>query len=166
MPPPHSKPQRPDLLHRTFAACLLLKGLNALLELGTAAILWLVAPGSVGPWMRTLTAGELAEDPNDLLANWLVAAGGRYSAHAQHFAIFYLIFHGTIKLGLVFLLWRQKPWAYPLSAGVLALFAAYLLLRWSQTHSVVLVPLAAFDLVLICLILREHRRIKLGPVKH
>lgn len=164
MPPPHSRLQRPDLLHRTFAACLLLKGLNALLELGTAAILWLIAPGSVGPWLRTLTAGELAEDPKDLFANWLVAAGGRYSPHAQHFAILYLLFHGTIKLGLVFLLWRRKPWAYPLAAGVLALFVAYLLIRWSQTHAVVLVPLAAFDLVLICLILRENRRIQLGAV--
>jgi hypothetical protein len=51
MPPDRSLRQRPDLLHRTFEIGLLLKGLYAAVELGTAALFWLVKPG-------TLDAGQ------------------------------------------------------------------------------------------------------------
>lgn len=58
-----------DLLHGTFEALVLFKGLDAGLELGSAALFWLVKPGFLGPWLHTLTASELAEDPHDLLGN-------------------------------------------------------------------------------------------------
>jgi len=160
MPRSRATPQRPDLLRRTFEACLLLKGLNAALELGTAAFFGLVGPGALGSWLHVLTAGELAEDPHDLLVNWIVQAGARYSTDAQHFLVFYLVCHGLVKLGLVVLLWRGKPWAFPLAAGVLALFVVWLGIRWAHAHSGILLLLGGFDLVMIWLVLAEHRRLR------
>ena len=151
------------LLHRTFAAGLLLKGLNAVLELGSAALFWTIKPGSLGPWLHALTASELAEDPHDLLSNWVMQAGGHYSLDVQHSAVLYLLCHGLIKLGLVLLLWRGKPWVYPFAAAVLGLFVTYLAIRWTQTHALVLVILGALDLVMIGLILAEYRRIRPHP---
>ena len=165
MPSPSPNRHRPDILHRTFEIFLLLKGLNAAVELGSAALFWLVKPGSLGPWLHTLTASELAEDPHDLIGNWILQAGGRYSPDVQHFAIFYLLCHGLIKLGLVLLLWRRKLWSYPVAVGVLALFVVYLGIRWTQTHAIILVPLGAFDLVMIWLVLGEYRRIRADPAR-
>ena len=163
MSSPSSRGTRPGLLHRTFEAFLLLKGLNAALELGSAAVFWFVKPGSLDHWVHLLTASELAEDPHDLLANWILRASGHYSADMQYFAFYYLLSHGLIKLVLVLLLWRGKPWAYPLTAGALALFVAYLAVRWTHTHGLGLVLFCAFDLVMIWLTLAEYRRIRSDP---
>ena len=162
MPLTRATPQGPDLLRRTFEACLLLKGLNAALELGTAALFWLVGPGALGSWLHTLTAGELAEDPHDRLVNWIVQAGAHYSTDAQHFLVLYLVCHGLVKLGLVVLLWRGKRWSFPLAAGVLALFVIWLGIRWTHTHAGILLLLGGFDLVMVWLILAEYGRLRPG----
>lgn len=129
MPSPSPNRQRPDLLHRTFEVRLLLKGLYAVVEPGSAALFWLVKPESLRPWLLTLTASELAEDPHDLIGNWILQAGGRYSPDVQHFAIFYL--------------------------GI----------RWTQTHAIILVPLGAFDLVMMWLVQSEYRWIRADPAR-
>ena len=156
---------RPDLFHRSFEIGLLLKGIYAAVELGTAAIFWLVKPEILGAWLQTLTTSELAEDPHDLIGNWILHAGGHYSTDAQHFAIYYLLCHGLVKLGLVLLLWRGKPRSYPIAVGILAVFVVYLGIRWSQTHAVILVPLVGLDLVMICLVMREYLRIGMVSAK-
>ena len=163
MPSPASREKRSGFLHRTFETFLLLKGLNAGLELGSAVLFWFVKPGFLDHWVHILTASELAEDPHDLLANWILRASGHYSAGMQYFAFYYLLSHGLIKLVLVLLLWRGKPWAYPLTAGTLALFVAYLTVRWSHTHAMGLVLFCVFDLVMIWLTLVEYRRIRSDP---
>jgi uncharacterized membrane protein len=68
-------------------------------------------------------------------------------------------------LVLVLLLWRGKPWSYPLTAGALALFVGYLTVRWTRTHAMGLILLIAFDLVMIGLTLAEYRRIRSVPVR-
>ena len=158
MPTSNPKGKRRGILHSAFNTFLLLKGLNAVLELGSAALFWFVKPGTLEPWVRALTAGELAEDPHDLLVNWVLRVSGRYSAGVQHFAIYYLLCHGVIKLILVLVLWRGKLWSYPFAAGALALFVTYLAVRWSRTHATGLLVLGAFDLVMIGLTLAEYRR--------
>jgi uncharacterized membrane protein len=52
---------------------------------------------------------------------------------------------------------RNKLWAYPASLLVLGLFSAYQLYRFSYTHSVGLIVLTVFDVIVMELIWHEYR---------
>ncbi|HUX12850.1 MAG TPA: DUF2127 domain-containing protein [Spirochaetia bacterium] len=139
---------------------ILLKGIHATLEIVGGVLLGFVNPHLLATWIRILTQNELAEDPKDYVANLLVQLGQHYSINQQHFGVYYLLSHGLVKVALVLLLWRKKLWAYPLTVIVLVLFIAYQILRWSSTHSTLLLVLTAFDLLIIWLTLSEYRRLK------
>lgn len=79
---------------------------------------------------------------------------------ACNFAMFHLFSHGVIKLAIVLLLWRKKTWAYPASIVVIVLFIVYQVLRWTGTHSVFMVFLTIFDILMIWLTLVEYRRLR------
>jgi uncharacterized membrane protein len=55
---------------------------------------------------------------------------------------------------------RNKLWAYPASLVILSLFIAYQVYRFSYTHSVGLVVLTAFDLIVMVLIWHEYRLVQ------
>ncbi len=159
------RPGRPgtrSVLHVSFEAAILLKGIHAALEVVGGVLLWLVKPDTLAGWIRALTQNELAEDPRDLVANFLVSAGEKYTASQQQFDVLYLLSHGLVKIALVLLLWRKKLWAYPVAVVVLGLFIAYQLFRWTATHSVSLLLLSALDAIIIGLTLREHARLRRG----
>lgn len=151
---------RVAILHKTWKACILMKGIYSLLEIGSACMVWQLKPGTLGLWLRAVTAGELAEDPNDLVANWALQATNHYSVSVQHFAAFYLLAAGLINIIMVILLWRKKSWAYPLMAGFLALFIAYQSTRWFRTHSMFLIVLNLFDVFMIWLTFNEYSQMK------
>jgi uncharacterized membrane protein len=149
-----------SVLHAGFEVGILLKGVHAALEVVGGVLLWLVNPASLGRIVKFLTQNELAEDPRDLLANFIVRMSARYSISAQHFGVFYLLSHGGIKVVLVLLLWRKKEWAYPLAVATLVLFIIYQTIRWTTTHSVFLVVVTALDALMIWLTIVEYKRIR------
>jgi uncharacterized membrane protein len=104
-----------------------------------------------------LTAPELAEDPEDRIANYLSSAIQHFSADTKVFASVYLVVHGLVKLFLVTGLLRNRLWAYPLSLWFLGVFIVYQCYRFTHTHSISLVLLTVFDLVVVFLIWREYR---------
>jgi uncharacterized membrane protein len=55
---------------------------------------------------------------------------------------------------------RGKLWAYPLSIWVLLAFIAYQLYRYTFTHSIGLILLSIFDLVVLWLIWHEYRTVR------
>lgn len=154
--------RRMELLHRGFEATLLVKGAHAGLELLGAGLLLFVNPASLGRWVVLLTQSELAEDPNDPMARWILGLSAHYSVSAQQFAIAYLLVHGIIKLVLVLLLWRKQLWSYPLAILALIGFIAYQMARWTTTHSWLLILLSLFDAAMIWLTWAEFRRISAG----
>jgi uncharacterized membrane protein len=154
--------RRASALHAGFEIGILLKGIHAALEVVGGVLLWFLKPETLSRWIRVLTQNELAEDPKDLLANFIVRASAHYSLSSQHFGVFYLLSHGLIKIVLVILLWRRRLWAYPVAVGVLVLFIAYQVVRWTTTHSAFLVFLTAFDAIMIWLTLVEYRRLRLN----
>jgi len=149
-----------SVLHASFEVAILLKGVHAALEIIGGVLLALTKPDTLAAWIRVLTQNELVEDPNDRLANLIVRAGTHYTAGAQHFGVFYLVSHGIVKLVLVLLLWRRRIWAYPLTVAVLVLFIGYQVVRWTSTHSTVLIALSLFDILMIWLTILEYRRLK------
>lgn len=147
-------------LHRAFEASLLLKGLFAAAETMLGLLLYFVANDSIRSLVSWLTAQEITEDPNDLLAQFLLRAAQAFSIDAQAFYATYLAGHGLLKLVVVLLLARGLLWAYPLAVVVLSGFIVYQLHRYLLEPSLGLVLLSLFDLVLIALTVIEYRRIR------
>jgi uncharacterized membrane protein len=152
--------EKPSILHVSFEITLLLKGIHATLEIVGGVLLSFMRPETLSTWIRVLTQNELSEDPKDLVANLVVRMGGHYTVGAQHFGVFYLVSHGIVNLLIVLLLWRGKLWAYPLAVVVLLLFIAYQVVRWTSTHSTVLLFFTLIDALVIWLTVSEYGRLR------
>lgn len=149
------EPRSEKFIHRLFVWGVLLKAVDALLELiGGVALLW---SGALAGIAASLIGNELIENPNDFLALHLQNSLPSLLAHSGWFASLYLISHGVIKLGLAIGLLRDKPWAYPTAIVAFALFIVYQLYRYMFTHSVFLLLLTVLDLAVIWLTWHEYR---------
>ncbi len=152
--------RRGELRERLFRIGVSLKGLDAALEIAAGAGLFFVSPASILRVVAFLTQDELAEDPRDLVANYLLHAAKHFSLRSEYFMALYLLSHGVIKLGLVGALLKNKLWAYPLAVVVFGAFIVYQLYRFTFTHAVGLIALSLFDAVVIWLVWLEYRALK------
>jgi uncharacterized membrane protein len=110
--------------------------------------------------VATLTQQELAEDPRDMIANYLLHSAQHLSLGTKEFAAIYLLSHGAIKLWLIVGLLREKLWYYPVAMIVFGLFIAYQLYRFSFTHSAFLLLITAIDIAVIILTWHEYRYLR------
>ena len=107
-----------------------------------------------------LTQHELSEDPNDLLAGYLVHAAQHFSVDAQIFVSVYLLWHGLVKVGLVMALLQKRFWAYPTAILAFTLFLVYQLYRYANTHSNWLLMLSVVDVFVIIFTWFEYKRLR------
>ncbi|CUX70865.1 hypothetical protein BN3590_04115 [Clostridium sp. C105KSO15] len=156
----HITYEQKDLVHISFEIGLLLKGIHGLMEIIGGVFLMFLSPTRLNWLTSFLTRHELSEDPKDIVANFLISASNSFSISTQHFAVFYLMSHGVIKCILIFLLWRKKRWAYPLTIFSFILFMAYQIYRYTLTQSAFLIVLTIFDAVMIALTYMEYKRIR------
>ena len=147
-------------LHATFELGVILKGLDGVLEVVGAALLFIVKPAQIHRAVVLLTQHELSEDPNDLVAGYLLRAAEQLSLSGQMFAALYLLSHGVVKIALVWALLKSKLWAYPAAILVFTAFGAYQIYRFVNSHSVAMVVLTVFDVVVIALTWAEYRRLR------
>ena len=145
-----------------FRTSVLLKGLDALLEIAGGIALWFVNPIQIVRLTALLTQDELSEDPHDIVANYLRHAAGRLSVSGEHFMALYLLSHGIVKMFAVVALLKNKLWGYPLSIVVFGGFIVYQIYRFTLTRGIGLIALTVFDLVVIVLIWLEYRAVKSG----
>jgi len=68
-----------------------------------------------------------------------------------------------VKLALVVAMLRKIRPAYPVAAVVLGAFVVYEVYRATQTGSVLLLFLAALDVAIIVLIIREYQALRATP---
>jgi uncharacterized membrane protein len=147
-------------IHLVFETSLIFKGLFALLEtIGGIAAYWF-SQHALLDLVHAITQAELAEDPRDLVANYLLNLVQNLSISTQHFTAFFLVSHGVIKLWLIIGLLREKLWYYPIAIGVFGLFIAYQLYRYSFTNSVWLLILSAVDAAVIALTWHEYQYLR------
>jgi uncharacterized membrane protein len=90
-----------------------LKGLDGVLELIGAILLLLVTPQQIGDLARFLTQHELAQDPNDAVANTVLHLTSNLSVSTSVFGRVYLLLHGLVKVVLVWAVLKDKLWAIP-----------------------------------------------------
>ncbi len=144
-------------IHLIFEVSLFLKGAFALFEIIGGIFAYVIPQAFILGVVSTLTQRELAEDPRDLVANYLLHAAQTLSVGSQRFAAIYLLSHGAIKFWLILGLLRERLWYYPTAMIVFGLFIVYQLYRFSFTHSVFLLFITALDVVIIALAWHEYR---------
>lgn len=141
---------------RLFRLAMFVKGLDGAIELIGAIVLLLVPATLVNHLVADVISRDLVGSPDGFLARHLVAGTAEFASGNRTFVILYLGLHGVVKLGLVVALLRRWMPAYPVTAVVLSVFVAYELYRAVRTGSLVLPLLAAVDILIIIMVVREY----------
>ena len=148
------------LFHDVFDIVVVLKGLNGFAEIASGVTLLLVKAGTIMEWVQWLTQSELLQDPHDLLATSLENWAMNFGHDAQVFAGFYLLAHGVVKLTLAVLLFKERPWVFPLALVLFTALVAFSLHHLSFHWSWVLSGFIIFDIFTIGIIAREWRAVE------
>ena len=150
---------RDAALHIVFWTGIIFKGINGVLETIGGVALLVVSTQFIRHFVHVFFREELFEDPNDVVANYLISVADHLNISTKTFAAVYLLAHGVIKVGLVGAIWRQRLWAYPLAGIIFFLFIIYQVARFIFTHSLMLVLITPVDIVIIALLPHEYRRL-------
>ncbi len=145
------------LLHNAFELGLLFKGIFAVFETVSGLALAFVANQTILDLVHWLTAHEVTEDPNDLLAQFFMRIATGFSIETQDFYAYYLLGHGLVKIVVVLLLVRGLRGAYPFAMAALAGFVIYQVHRYLLEPDLGLILLSLLDIVLIVLTYIEYR---------
>ena len=143
-------------MHRLFEAAIFIKGVDGVLETVGGLVLLFVPLHRLDSLVRWLLAHELSSEPHDWLAKATAHLLDSLSLDTKLFASAYLIGHGLVKIFLVYALWREKIWAFPVALWFLALFVVYQLYRYTHTHSIALLIFALIDVCVAWFIWREY----------
>lgn len=149
-------------VHFAFRFTLILKGLFAFSEILAGVLMVYFTPSRVRDLVELFVSSEFGQQYMHFWHEYIIDFGLNYTVGTQIFALFYLISHGVAKFIVIVLLWQERTWAYPVSVGLLLAFIAYQMARWTHTHSVLLMALTLFDIVLIALTLLEFYNILKG----
>ncbi len=120
-----------------------------MLETIGAIALLKIDPQTMNRFVWAVLHQELSEDPQDFVATHLVRSSQYFAGSGKYFASLYLLSHGAVKLVLVVALLRNKLWAYPLMIVTLAAFVCYQSYRFALSHSVAMILMTLFDVVIL-----------------
>ena len=147
-------------IHLVFELSLWFKAIFAVSEIVAGAATWFVPQQLFLTLVLWVTRDEFAEDPHDLVANFILHTVQHLSVGTQKFAAIYLLGHGVVKLWLIIGLLRERLWYFPISIIVFGLFIAYQVYRYTFTHSVSLLLITALDILIIALTWHEYRYLR------
>lgn len=146
------------VLHESFRVSIMLKGLHAVVETIGGIVLLKVSPQTLNRLVMSVLTQDFSQDPNDFVMTQLHRAFERLADGGAHFASWYLLSHGGVKLCLVLALLWNRLWAYPMMMVMLAAFIGYQTYRFALTHSPVMAALTVFDVAVIALTWIEYQR--------
>ena len=148
---------------RLFRLALLVKAVDGAAELVGALVLLAVPGAALASLVKEVVGRDLLGPPDGSLARHFEAGTAEFVSGNRTFAVVYLGLHGVVKLALVAALLREWRPAFPVAVVVLGVFVVYELYRATQTGSVLLPFLAALDVAIIVLIIREYRLLSSRP---
>ena len=137
-------------LHQLFVVSLIVKGLHAAIELIGGVALYLFSTHKIADWLWQ------ASQSND----WVERFARSFTTREHAFYAFYLVSHGIVNGLIVGGLLLRKLWAYHATFGVLTLFIAYQLYRYSYTHDIGLIVISIIDVIVMALAWNEYRMFK------
>lgn len=141
------------IIYDGFLVSVLLKGAISLAEVIVGVAVFFIPPTIIVSTALTV----LAYVPVASLQSTLMVEVAKYTSGAVTFVALYLLSRGLIKVGLIWALLRNKLWAYPSSLLVLALFMVYQIYQIMTDHSLIVVAITLFDLVVMFFIYREWK---------
>lgn len=148
---------RERILDLVFLIGVVVKGLDGAVELIGGAILLFVTPDQLLSAAQQVFAGELAEDPKDLIANTVLHGVAHLSADTTTFLAAYLLLHGVVKLAVVVALLLGSRRVYPWALIVLIGFLVFQLYELVTAPTVGIAVLTVLDAVIVWLTWREWR---------
>lgn len=144
------------LLDRVFAASLILKGIDAALELGGGVLLLFAAPDFVAQILSWASAHWMSGPAGPTsIGLWFEHLAESMNANATIFGAVYLTLHGVVKVVLVFGLLRKWMWAYPSAIAALSAFIAYQCYELIVHFTWWMLLLTLFDLAIVAMTARE-----------
>jgi uncharacterized membrane protein len=150
------RPVAGKTVDRLFRIALVIKGIDGALELIGAVLVLAVSGDLVSRLVSEILARDLIGPPDGTLARHLVSGTAEFTSGNRTFAVVYLGLHGVLKLALVVALLRKWERAYPVAVVVLGVFVVYEIYRAFHTGSILLPFLAALDVAIIVLVVREY----------
>ena len=146
------------VIYEGFLISVLLKGAISVAEVAGGIALFFIPPATI----VSMGAFLLNYVPVASLQGVLLTEIAKYTAGTVVFVALYLISRGLIKTFLVVALLRNMLWAYPASLIVLGLFVLYQLYQLAGDHSLLILGVTLFDLVVMYFIYREWRIVKVA----
>ncbi|MDB5180228.1 MAG: hypothetical protein JWN12_860 [Candidatus Saccharibacteria bacterium] len=145
------------ILDYSFLVGIGLKILNIIGDVLVGIPLLFISPAQVNSVTQLLTTGELIENQNDTISNFIVkATTGLDTGTLVYLGIYFLI-HGAVKIGIVAALVRGSSHVYPWAIGALCALLVYQIVDIIIKFSLPIAVLSALDLVIIWLTFREWR---------
>lgn len=93
--------------------------------------------------------------------NYFITLGQNFSISSQHSVAIYLLLHGATKLSVIWLLWKKKLWAYPLSVVLFGMFIAYEIYSYVHSPSIFLPLLIIIDAAMLVMIILEYKQLRI-----
>jgi uncharacterized membrane protein len=152
-----SAARRGLVLDVVFLVGVVLKGLDGLAELAAGIPLVFLSHGQLASLAVDVTADELREDPNDLIAHLILHGVASTTSGTLLFLAAYLVVHGVVKTAVVVALVIGARRIYPWAIAVLIAFTAFQLGDLVIHPSIGVAALTALDVVVIALTWREWR---------
>jgi uncharacterized membrane protein len=155
-----SSPTEEKNIYTLFRVSVILKGLISLAEV-VAGLAILFVPPAIILAIATVVANSMPPGaPFAGISVRLLAEAQRYTSGTARFLSLYLVSRGVVKAFLIWALLKNKLWAYPASLLVLAGFVIYQSYQIATTHSLIVIGITLFDLVVMYFIWREYRIVK------
>lgn len=147
-------------IRRYFQISIVVKGAISLVEVIAGILAFFIPVTFLTDIVIRFADGELDENPSDIIAGHLSQFAHNFAFASSTFIAIYLLSRGLIKLGLIAALLKNQLWAYPSSLVVLGLFVLYQLYQIIMTHSILLILLTLFDLVVMYFIWKEYQIVR------
>jgi uncharacterized membrane protein len=149
------------LIHELFDLGILIKAFFGFFEILGGVLLAVSGQLVINNFIINLAQQEIADDPNDLIANFLINSANNFYYNAHLFAIIYLVLHGAINIFLAVALFKNKIWAYSWAIAGFSVFIIYQVYRYFHTHSFTFLLLTLFDVFIVFIIWLEYNRKKI-----
>lgn len=134
-----------------------------LLRIALGLALLRVVGRSFDVLFTSLMSHELMSDPSDVLYRFVMDWLMLHPVSISYFLAFYFIFWGILDVVLSLCLLREVRLAFPLSLSFIGVFMCYELVRFSHTHSLMLLAVIGLDAAIAWLIFRHYRKLQTAP---
>jgi uncharacterized membrane protein len=148
--------------HLAYLVTIAVKGFDGAVELLIGLLIALAGPERLYLFILRITAPELDDHPGSVVVHAIRRGASGLAGGEAGFAIFYLLIHGLLKLGLAVALLRGGArWIFPVASLILTGFIAFMSWHLAHRWSNLLFGFAVFDLVTLLLVVNEW--VRSGP---